>query len=114
MKTVYTISETPAIDLDTVNVGDQYILVSHTDTMTQHTYYTLAHDNGAGISGNMNSNIKRYHGWRGTTGDVSVCAEGLHRVERIDYVKDLNAGTSSIPDRVMKLKLSPDLVPDKP
>lgn len=37
-----------------------------------------------GISGNMNRNICRYHGWRGTTNGTSKCAYGWRRVLRIE------------------------------
>lgn len=40
-----------------------------------------------GISGNMNRNIGRYHGWRGTTNGTSKCAYGWRRVLRIEERK---------------------------
>jgi len=40
-----------------------------------------------GVPGNTNSNICRYHGWRGTTGDISKMAYGLRKVIRIATVR---------------------------
>lgn len=109
MKTVYTISEDLfTLDLDAIKVGDQYILVSYTDTMTGGEWFRLVPDNGAGIGGNMDRHIKRYHGWRGTSNDVSCYAEGLRRVERVDPVQ------GDRDNRTVKVKLSADLVPDLP
>ena len=31
-----------------------------------------------GMSGNMDSSVTRYHGWRGTTGDIATYALGVH------------------------------------
>lgn len=54
-----------------------------------------------GISGNSNSNIKRYHGWRGTTNDVSIDAFGQREI----------VGYREVDSKVL-LYLSDDLHPD--
>jgi len=115
MKTIYKITEEPfgyGVDLNTIKVGDKYILVERCDINTGDSIYRLRKDNGEGVPGNMNSQIKRYHGWRGTTGHVSVYALGLRRIERIDYIKidpdDPYMGG------IAKVKLSADLLPDEP
>ena len=41
-----------------------------------------------GIGGNMNNDIKRYHGWRGTTSDVSTMAYGLREIIKIRKLKN--------------------------
>ena len=41
-----------------------------------------------GIGGNMNNDIKRYHGWRGTTSDVSTTAYGLREIIKIRKLKN--------------------------
>lgn len=41
-----------------------------------------------GIGGNSNSNIKRYHGWRGTSDDKSVYAHGLRKITAIRKLKN--------------------------
>ena len=112
MKTVYTITETyfggGGVDLDDIRVGDELILVSHTNAMTGEEIYKLVPDNG-GIGGNLDSSIKRYHGWRGTTSNWSVYAEGLRRVERVDPIKEHAGGYI----RTVKVKLSGDLKPEE-
>jgi len=40
----------------------------------------LVPDNGEGIGGNTNHEIKRYHGWRGTTNGTATYAHGLRTV----------------------------------
>lgn len=40
----------------------------------------LCPDNGEGISGNLDSHAKRYHGWRGTTNGIGRYAHGLRSV----------------------------------
>lgn len=41
-----------------------------------------------GIGGNSDPNIKRYHGWRGTTCDLSVSAHGLRKITKIRTLKN--------------------------
>lgn len=43
-----------------------------------------------GMGGNSNHNIKRFHGWRGTTNDIAVHACGVRICEKVivkDYIK---------------------------
>lgn len=111
MKSVYKITEYRyGLDLDDIKVGDKYILVERTNINTGTTEYRLCKDNGQGIGGNTNYDIKMYHGWRGTTNNISVYAEGLRRVERVDAVKTAIDGIT----RTVKVKLSADLVEDRP
>ncbi len=36
-----------------------------------------------GIGGNLNHNIRQYHGWRGTTSDIAVYAHGKRKITKI-------------------------------
>ena len=65
-----------------VKVGDKRILVERRNVNTGDHQYQLREDNG-GIPGNMDATVKRYHGWRGTTCNVSVIAYGLREVTKI-------------------------------
>ena len=58
-------------------LGDEVILLEKDDM--DHTWFDLARGRG-GIGGNLNSNIKRYHGWRGTSYGTSTYAHGLRKV----------------------------------
>jgi len=70
----------------TPHEGDEAILVCNTDIRTGHETWYLYRGEG-GVPGNMNASVKRYHGWRGTTANISVDAFGLRRVERISKTK---------------------------
>lgn len=66
--------------------GDEAILACKTDTSTGgETWYLYL---GEGIPGNMNADVKRCHGWRGTTAKISTDAFGLRRVEKVTRTKD--------------------------
>jgi hypothetical protein len=56
----------------------------------------------AGIPGNMNSNIRRYHGWRGTTNDISHNAHGLRKIISVGQLKNgtvtVTVGDDILPD----------------
>lgn len=46
-----------------------------------------------GMGGNSNHNIKRYHGWRGTTDDNHISAEGVRtclKAIRKEYLKTVH------------------------
>lgn len=49
-------------------------------------YYYLIFDT-KGVGGNSNSDIRRYHGWRGTTQDISRTAHGLREIVKISITK---------------------------
>ena len=36
-----------------------------------------------GFGGNMNPRVRRFHGWRGTTDDISFMAYGVRKVESV-------------------------------
>ena len=36
-----------------------------------------------GIGGNSNRDIKKFHGWRGTTNDVAIYAYGIRKIQSI-------------------------------
>lgn len=81
-------------------VGDYAILVLRTNVITGEKHYMLYPDNGVGIAGNMKPEIRRYHGWLGTTNNISVKALGLRMIiaahvckngrVRVWITKDLN------------------------
>ena len=51
----------------------------------------------------MDRSVKRYHGWRGTTNNISVEACGLRRIVKIQHCKNGNAW----------ITVSADLKPDE-
>ena len=55
-----------------------------------------------GIGGNSNRDIKRYHGWRGTTNDIACYAHGLRKITKIRELKNGNiavtVGKGILPD----------------
>ena len=105
MKSIYLINNGWAEE-DAPKVGKEYILVSKENIMTGSEYWKLVPDNG-GIPGNLDSSIRRYHGWRGTTSNISCYAHGVRRVEEVRSEKITEHGI------VYKVKLSGDLKPDE-
>ena len=41
-----------------------------------------------GIGGNMDRNIKRYHGWRGTSNDVAIHSYGIRKIQSIKVCRN--------------------------
>ena len=91
-------------------VGARVVLVSITDVspnsrrdgkINQRFELRFSPD---GIAGNSNPNILRFHGWRGTTNDISLDAHGEREIIRI---KELKNGEIAV-------TVGPDLNPDSP
>lgn len=95
-------------DYEALTEGDIVVLISYEDMMTGEKWWRAILDDGHGIPGNLNADICRYHGWRGTTDDVSIHAHGCRAIIRItdeDYDKDCR--------RYRKLTVGPDLKPNE-
>jgi hypothetical protein len=76
-------------------IGERVMLVSHTDVSPNAIRagkntdsYSLVFDAPDGICGNSNQSVTKYHGWRGTTQDVSCYAHGLREIIEIRKLKN--------------------------
>ena len=90
-------------DLEWVAPGKTCILVGRTNIMSGAKWYELRHDT-SGIGGNLNSSIKRYHGWRGTSYGISTDAYGLREILAVEVLKD-----DVYEGRTLRVTLSKDL-----
>ncbi len=66
-------------------VGDEGILLEFTNTTSgkiEWKFVPIA-DAPNGIGGNMDHEVKRFHGWRGTTNNVSCYAKGVRKIKKI-------------------------------
>jgi len=86
-------------------IGAQVMLVSHEDVSPNALRrgdgvesYSLVFGAPDGIGGNSNRNIKRYHGWRGTTCDTSCHAHGLREIVNIRTLKNGRVAVTVGPD----------------
>lgn len=86
-------------------VGNTAMLVSHCNVSPNAIRegrsidsYSLVFNRPDGIGGNTNPNIKRYHGWRGTTNDISCYALGLHEIVKIRALKNGQVAVTVGPD----------------
>jgi len=68
----------------------------------------LIEDNGEGIEGNSNPNIKCYHGWRGTWNTTAIHACGLRTVESAKLIEGDRNHISKI-----RIVFGKDLAKDK-
>ena len=92
--------------LEWVEPGKKCMLVGRTNIMTGTEWYELR-PTTSGIGGNLNSSIKRYHGWRGTSHDISTDAYGLREILAVEVLKgDVCEGLT------LRVTLSKDLHPE--
>ena len=73
--------------LDDIRVGDEFLVretVWELNPKRPSRYELLRVDQG--YSGNMNGNIKRYHGWRGTVDGCATYVHGMHKVVSIGEI----------------------------
>ena len=85
-------------------VGQEVILIGRENVMRGGEEFTIINAL-EGIGGNMDSNVKRFHGWRGTTNDIALYAHGLRKITKVESV-DLGA------DYGYKITVGKDLHPD--
>jgi hypothetical protein len=84
-----------------IKAGEVYAVAERHNLLTDEKSYIFK-DPETGFGGNMNSHIKRYHGWRGTTNDKSTEAIGVREVLSVTVQKN----------GLCRVKLSDDLHPD--
>ena len=103
----FTVNETESAFryLEGLKVGDEVVLTENKREGAKQEYWScqIAPD---GIGGNMNSAVKRYHGWRGTTDGLSVTAHGLRKVQKIVR------GVNKEGEETLKITVGPDLHPE--
>lgn len=72
------------IPREEINVGDKVLVYSLENLMTGETEYRLSVQFAeSGMPGNMDSNEKAFHGWRGTTNNIRTEAHGVYRIAEI-------------------------------
>ncbi|HIQ83052.1 MAG TPA: hypothetical protein IAA52_08105 [Candidatus Pullichristensenella stercorigallinarum] len=85
-------------------VGDLVILLERSYINDGYSTFDAIPYTGDGISGNMDSSIKRFHGWRGTTNDVAQYAHGVRKIIRVGATDEWGEKT--------KYTVGADLHPD--
>lgn len=87
-----------------VKVGDEVVLVERYDSNSGTTQWQIRNAPD-GIGGNLDYSVKRFHGWRGTTNNISITAHGLRRVIKVTDKEDDY-------EVYQKVTVGPDLHPD--
>lgn len=78
------------IDFDSIDIGTPVLVVRHENILTGKRWYSLLSDDRSvnrGYPGNADPSFCTFHGWRGTTNDISVSAEGVHVITGITLNK---------------------------
>lgn len=87
-------------------VGEEVMLIEKYNENTNKSWWDLRRCDG--IGGNIDSNIKKYHGWRGTTNNIGIYAHGLRKVIRASELMQDSDG-----DYFQKVTVGKDLKPDE-
>lgn len=90
-----------------VKTGEKYVLIERRKEGEDNGNFDLRKDNG-GIGGNMNPDIKRYHGWRGTSYGTATYAHGLREV-----IKASEPMLDEDGMRYQKITVGKDLLPNE-
>ena len=96
------------INIKKIKTDDEFILVEFENLMTGDSWFELRPDNGEGIPGNMDSDVCRYHGWRGTTNNIYEAAHGLRKVTKVSGI----LWDDDEYDEYIKVTVGKDLHPD--
>lgn len=94
-------------DLPELHVGDEVILLERCYEDIETSEWSFCSGKNGGVPGNMNREVRRYHGWRGTTNGTSLYAHGLRRV-----LKFAQTGADKYGFPIYKVTVGKDLHPD--
>lgn len=100
-KTIYTSRK--------YSVGDEVLLYSRQPEGGKEAFDVSKKFAAEGYPGNINSGIKRFHGWRGTSFGVETYAYGVRRVELVEDT----GRKDEWGDIIYKIRVGKDLYPDK-
>lgn len=100
-KTIYTTAK--------YEVGDEVLLYGRQPEGGKETFYLSKKFAAEGYPGNLNSHIKCFHGWRGTSFGVSTYVYGVRRVEFVEATDR----EDEYCDTIYKVRVGKDLYPDK-
>ena len=68
-----------------IEAGDKVMVLEKHNENTGVTWYTVSKSHAEiGYPGNMDHNERRFHGWRGTTDNVSTTACGVYEVLSVE------------------------------
>jgi len=67
------------------HAGDAVLVYSRYNVNTgEETFHFRKDFAESGYPGNMNSDIKCFHGWRGTTGNIATYAYGVYTIKSVE------------------------------
>ena len=103
MKYVYTFEGYMYPDIRKIyHVGDRVLVYSRHNNNTGNVTYEISKKYAVdGYPGNVNHNIKRFHGWRGEYNNVSTYAHGVYTIKAVEVVAGKHA-----PDEFVKITLN--------
>lgn len=96
-------------DLSWIKKGDLVFLCKRVWEDGGHQYFLRPYK-GEGYPGNLNHNVKIYHGWRGSTNGVNTYVYGVREILEVGEVK--RSGFCG-EEQEVKITLSKDLYPDR-
>ena len=108
-KTVYM----DVYEAEELKKGDEVILCEKVveGSVSDDGYFYVKKHLGEGIPGNLNKEIKRYHGWRGMTDGVAMYAYGVRKIIKIQILPDDTSDKYGL-RKGYKITVGKDLHPD--
>ena len=74
-----------------LNPGYAVLVYTRGNVMTGSVEWRFRKDFAeSGYPGNMDGNIRCFHGWRGTTNDTRIEARGVYTVKSVDHISKRN------------------------
>ena len=72
--------------------------------------FRIMKDNGRGVPGNINREICRYHGWRGTSDGMIKYAYGLRKIKSLSVIDRYSDDEGHY--QTVKIVVGSDIAPD--
>ena len=97
-------------------VGSVGVLVESYPESTNSNAFNWRFDTDAvdkgGIPGNLNSEIRRYHGWRGTSYGITAYAHGIRKVKAVRRVEKSSPDYEDMGGGYYAVTVGADIHPD--
>lgn len=86
----YTFKIQTAYKDETYKVGDKVLVLHYyNEANLNEEWYDISKRHAEeGYPGNMNHTVKCFHGWRGTTNNISTYACGVYEIKKVENLDD--------------------------
>lgn len=97
---------------DMLSIGDEVILIELSDDKKGTVEYEVVRHDGRGVKGVGEDTSTKYHGWRGSSHNISTFAHGVRQITSVGEMFERSVRHFTNKQKVYKVTVGDDLHPD--